>query len=40
MVVMLKLASSMGDVLNLILGEGFTTPTPQAMEQYPNLFIR
>ena len=40
MEVILRLASSVNDVLALILGEEFPTPVEQVMQRYPYLFIR
>lgn len=39
MVALNRLVSSVDDVLDLILGEHFSTPTEQMMEQYPYLFL-
>ena len=38
--IMQNLASSIGDVLNLMLGKDFETQFPPALDQYPNLKIR
>ena len=35
----LRVASSVDDVLNLILGEQFPTPVELTIEKYPYLFI-
>jgi len=35
---MLKLASSIEDVLDLFLGEGLTVPVEEVIGQYPYLF--
>ena len=39
MEVILRLASSIDDVLGLILGEELPAPVEQIMGQYPYLFI-
>ncbi len=39
MEVIQRLASSVGDVLDLILGEEFPAPMEQTMKQYPHLFV-
>lgn len=39
MEVIQRLASSVGDLFGLILGEQFPTPVEQIMKQYPHLFI-
>ena len=39
MEVILRLASSVNDALDLILGAEFPTPVEQVMEQYPYLFV-
>ena len=39
MEVILKLASSIDDVLGLILGEEFPSTVEQTMKQFPYLFI-
>lgn len=35
----LVLASSIDDMLDMILGEGLPTPTEKIIAKYPNLFI-
>ena len=37
---LLRLASSVGDVVDLVLGEEYKSPATQVMEKYPYLFIR
>jgi hypothetical protein len=39
MEVLLRITSSVDDVLDLILGEEFSTPAEQTMKQYPYLFL-
>ncbi|GAG34998.1 unnamed protein product [marine sediment metagenome] len=39
MEILRKLASSVGDVVGLILGEELPVPAEQVMERYPYYFI-
>ncbi len=39
MKVMLNIASTIGDVTNLIFGKDFINPVTEVMNKYPNLLI-